>query len=108
MASNLAIDHLRGEARRSELLQEAHAFRGEEAGPTSPETVLIARQELMRFEAALAELPELSRRIFYLTRFEGLSQREVAAIVGLSNTAVFKHRRKVFAHLSKVRDALSR
>lgn len=103
MARNLAIDHLRGEGRRSELLQEAHAFLGEEASQTSPESALIARQELACLEAALAELPELSRRIFHLTRFEGLSQREVAATVGLSNTAVFKHLRKVFDHLAKVR-----
>ena len=52
----------------------------------------------------MAELPPLSRKIFYLSRFEQKTQREIAAIVGLSPTGVFNHLRKVIDHLAAVRD----
>lgn len=105
MAANLAIDHQRQESRRAELLAEAQAFlAGDETDSLTPEQSLIARVELARLERALAELPPLSRRIFHLSRFEGLSQREIAGLVGLSPTAVFKHLRKVVDHLARVRE----
>lgn len=104
MAANLAIDHLRREARHTEILAEAKEFLGDDVDPTTPERTLLAREELARLERAMAELPPLSRKIFYLNRFEDISQREIAAIVGLSPTAVFKHIRNVVDHLAKVRD----
>ena len=56
-------------------------------------------------ERALAEMPAISRKIFYLSRFEQKSQREIASMVGLSPTAVFNHIRKVIDHLAAVREA---
>jgi RNA polymerase sigma-70 factor (ECF subfamily) len=105
MAANLAIDHLRGESRRAALLAEAQSFLGTRNAVATPEQELIARDQLARLERAMAEMPPLSRRIFYLSRFEEKSQREIAEIVGLSPTAVFKHIRKVLDHLASVRDA---
>mgnify|MGYP000374461960 CR=1 FL=1 len=105
MAANLATDHQRGEARRAELLAEAESFLADPLETATPERTLVARDELARLEQALAELPELSRKIFLLSRFEEKSQREIAAIVGLSPAAVFKHIRKVLDHLAQVRDA---
>jgi RNA polymerase sigma-70 factor (ECF subfamily) len=105
MASNLAIDHARGEARRAELLAEAQDFLGSRDEVATPEQQVIARDELARLERAMAEVPPLSRKIFYLSRFEEKSQREIAEIVGLSPTAVFKHIRKVVDLLARVREA---
>ena len=104
MAANLAIDHQRRESRQAELLAEAQAWLGEGRDPATPEQTLIARAELRRLEQALGELPPTTRRIFHLSRFEEKSQREIAAIVGLSPTAVFKHLRNAVDHLAKVRD----
>lgn len=104
MASNLALDHLRGERRRAELLAEARSFLGEESDMVTPEQALIAREELARLRRAMEDLPPISRRIFRMSRFDGLSQREIADRVGLSPTAVFKHIRKVMDHLATVRD----
>lgn len=105
MAANLATDHQRRETRQAELLTEARAFLGDGIDPTTPEQVLIARAELVRLERAFAELPPLTRRIFHLSRFEEKSQREIAEIVGLSPTAVFKHLRRAIDHLARVRDS---
>jgi len=104
-AEQAAIDHLRGESRRAALLAEAQSFLGTRDAVATPEQDLIARDQLARLERAMAEMPPLSRRIFYLSRFEEKSQREIAEIVGLSPTAVFKHIRKVLDHLAGVRDA---
>lgn len=104
MAANLAIDHLRRESRRAELLEEIRTFLVEEAPVATPEQALISRQELARLEGALAELPAISQKIFHLSRFEQKSQREIAALVGLSPSAVFKHLRRVIDHLAAVRE----
>ena len=104
MAANLAIDHQRRESRQAELQAEAQAYLYGGSDPATPEQTLIARAELVRLERALAELPPLTRRIFHLSRFEEKSQREIAAAVGLSPTAVFKHLRNALDHLAKVRD----
>jgi RNA polymerase sigma-70 factor (ECF subfamily) len=104
MASNLAIDQHRGECRRAELLAQAQAHLGQASEVATPERQAIARHELARLAAALAEVPPLSRKIFYLSRFEEKSQREIAAIVGLSPTAVFNHLRRVVDHLARVRE----
>ena len=99
-----SADHLRREARQAELRDELQTFFGDEAEVATPEEALISRNELERLERAMAELPPLSRRIFYLSRFEQKSQREIAALVGLSPTAVFKHLRRVIDYLAAVRD----
>lgn len=104
MAANLAIDHLRREGRRAELQAEAYRLLGEPIDFATPEQTLIARDELGRLEQVMADLPPLSRRIFHLSRFEEKSQREIAQIVGLSPTAVFKHLRRVLDRLAQVRD----
>lgn len=104
MAANLAIDHQRRESRQAELLAEAQAWLGAGQETATPERTLIARAELRRLERALAALPPVTRRIFHLSRFEEKSQREIAAIVGLSPTAVFKHLRNAMDHLAKARD----
>ncbi len=104
MASNLAIDHQRRERRRAELIAEADAFLTGGLAPVTPEQAFLARDELARLERALAELPEVTRRIFHLCRIDGVPQRDVAAMVGLSPTAVFKHLRKAVDHLARVRD----
>lgn len=104
MAANLAIDHLRRERRRAEIQAEAQRYLSDGIDPATPERSLIARDELARLEQAMAELPAVSRRIFHLSRIEEKSQREIAALVGLSPTAVFNHLRRVLDHLARVRD----
>lgn len=54
----------------------------------SPEEVVVARSELGRVQAALATLTERARAIFVMRRLEGMSQREIAQAMGVSEAVV--------------------
>ena len=104
MAANLATDHQRREKRHAELQAEAQSYLTETADTRSPERLAQSRAELARMARALDVLPPTTRRIFELNRFEEKSHREIAEIVGLSPTAVFKHIRRAVDHLARSRD----
>lgn len=57
----------------------------------SPERQVSDREELHRIAQAIASLPEKVRAVFTLRRVEGLSQREVAERLKLSESTVEKH-----------------
>lgn len=104
LASNLAIDHVRSERSRSAVLAEAQAFLWNEAETPNPEQAVISTAELERVLAAAATLPEPTRSIFRLHRFDGLRQSEVAVRCGVSVTTIEKHVRRALAILRKARD----
>jgi RNA polymerase sigma-70 factor (ECF subfamily) len=52
----------------------------------SPEAETIARQELDRVAAALADLPERTRLAFQMHRLGGLKLREIAERLGISTS----------------------
>jgi RNA polymerase sigma factor (sigma-70 family) len=56
----------------------------------SPERVVIARQTLGTVQAAIGRLPKRCRDIFVLRRLNGLSQREIAHRLGISENVVEK------------------
>lgn len=64
------------------------------ADQPTPEIQVADRQELRRLARAFAQLPERVRQVFRLRRIEGLSQKEVAAAMGISQSTVEKHMAK--------------
>lgn len=54
----------------------------------SPERITAARRELERVRKLIAKLPTRCRRIFELRKIEGLSQREIAQRLGVTETIV--------------------
>lgn len=54
----------------------------------SPERAVCARQELTRVQAAMDGLSERARRIFLMRRVEGLSQKEIASRLNVSESVV--------------------
>ncbi len=58
---------------------------------SSPEDQVIDRDELNRLARAVAGLPGKVRDVFVLRRIKGLSQRDVARELGLSESTVEKH-----------------
>ena len=64
-----------------------------------PERRVAARQELQRLWRLLAALPTQCRRTFELRRLKGLSQREVAAEMGISERTVEKHLAKALGRI---------
>jgi RNA polymerase sigma factor (sigma-70 family) len=73
-----------------EALAEAEALEPPCPAP-SPEIVAADRQELGRIAALIAGLPVKCREAFTLRKVHGLSQREVALRMGVSENTVEKH-----------------
>lgn len=73
-----------------EALAEAETLEPPSHEP-SPETVAADRQELSRIAALIAGLPTKCREAFTLRKVHGLSQREVARRMGVSENTVEKH-----------------
>jgi RNA polymerase sigma-70 factor (ECF subfamily) len=65
----------------------------------SPERFAIGHQSWEIFVQALQELPERTRTIFVLNRFEELSGREIAIRLGVSVSLVEKDMIKAIAYL---------
>jgi RNA polymerase sigma-70 factor (ECF subfamily) len=64
---------------------------GAPSNTASPEEDVAAREELRFVQHALAGLPPRCREVFLLRKLEGLSQREIARRVGISESTVEKH-----------------
>jgi len=90
MAANLATDHLPVERRRSEILSEADDLVWRRIDEIDPERRALARDELAFLETAIADLPDRCRRVFYMNRYEGRSQAEIAEQLGIGLTTVYK------------------
>jgi RNA polymerase sigma-70 factor (ECF subfamily) len=91
MAANLLRDHARRQSTRNaadRALSEQSTTSFEEI---SPERVLLGRRRLAEVRKALAELPERTRAIFILHRFEELKYSEIAQRLGISKSSVEKH-----------------
>ena len=105
VAANVLIDRGRRDRtrRRSDHceFQEIH----HPVDEMSPERVLQGREQMARALAALNELPERTRRVFILVRFEEMSYKLVAQRMGVSVSAVEKHVMKALRHLhERLRD----
>jgi len=85
---NLAIDRLSRSRRDSEVFSADGqvALDSVSADQPTPEQVTVARDELARLEAALAELPERVRIAVEMHRFGGAKLREIAEELGVSIT----------------------
>lgn len=57
----------------------------------SPERHAIGKRELVRVETAIGEMPPQVRKVFWLRRVEGLSQRDTANALGLAEHTVEKY-----------------
>ena len=65
----------------------------------NPERVLVGKQTIQDVLDALTELGERTRDIFILARLENMQHRDIAAMYGISVSAVEKAMMKAMAHL---------
>jgi len=70
----------------------------------SPERIYLAREEIALVERGLRELPEKTRFVFVLNRYEELTYAQIAGRLGVSVSAVEKHMMRALAHLTRLRD----
>ncbi|WP_309660938.1 sigma-70 family RNA polymerase sigma factor [Sphingomonas sp.] len=101
MADNLLLDRRRAAARRvrrEELWSQVRP--GSPASPIDPAAAaddrLIAQQQLVIVESALASLPARTVEIFRRFRIDGERQKHIAADFGISVSAVEKHLQRAY------------
>ena len=102
VARSLLIDHWR----RREIEQtclRALAARPE-ALAISPEEQQIILDTLLAIDAMLNTLPLKVRRAFLLSRLDGLSYREIAAQLGVSERMVKKYMARAMLHCLTLKD----
>jgi len=104
LATNLAVDHVRSDQRREDVHAEAHALLWGSDASLTPERIVDSLATLRRVKAAAETLPEPTRSIFRMNRIEGLTQRDIAAKVGLTTTSIENHIRRALTALGRARD----
>jgi RNA polymerase sigma-70 factor (ECF subfamily) len=94
---------LRDRCRREQVRRRSdHCELAEQHHPldeVSPERIVWAREELRHTLAAMGELPERSRKVLVLLRWEGLTYTQVAERLDISVSAVEKHVTRSMRHL---------
>lgn len=98
IAGNLAVDHLRRHGTRSDGAADSSLAEQVASDAPSPEMAVSARQELAILEAAVQELPEKRRIVFILYRGHGLTMRQIADRLGISEKTVEKQIGRAMVH----------
>lgn len=109
MADNLFLDARRSRNRRTAREEAWTGVRhgiGEIDDQPSAEDQLIARERLNLVQQALARLPERTLFIFRRFRLDEIGQRQIAAEVGITVSAVEKHLQRAYRTLVEARSEL--
>jgi RNA polymerase sigma-70 factor (ECF subfamily) len=102
VARNLALNEQRHQTTR-ERWSERVRRRGQRR-PVRPDQVVEGRELQEAVDSAIAALPDRRREVFILARFQGLSYREVAEVMGISTQTVAN---QLSAALADLRHALA-
>jgi len=104
MVHNLFVLHRRTASRRTrrdEAWAGVHSGDPPEMDETpSAEAGLIAREQLAILQSAIGALPERTKTIFRRFRLDGVPQRQIAAELGISLSAVEKHLAKAYEEIA--------
>lgn len=107
-AANLAANEFRARKRMKALKIDPSADGREPAieqvasASPSPEATAVAREEIAASLRAIESLPLQARRAFVLSRFEEKTYREIAVILGVSESSIEKY---IIAALKALRQA---
>ncbi len=91
IAKNLLVDRYRDPQQRFAADEMPDADSLLAPGHEQPDTITENQQYIDSLMAAIEALPPRCREAFILHRFDGLSQNEVAARMGISTNMVEKH-----------------
>ncbi|WIO74714.1 RNA polymerase sigma factor [Porticoccaceae bacterium LTM1] len=99
---NLILD-----IKKHNAVVDKHAYLGvqnseEETLRTAPDVIACAREDLQLVEQVIFQLPPVWRKVFLLSRVEGMTYKEIAQKMNVSVKQVEKYMSKT---LKKIRDA---
>lgn len=92
IATNVVYRHLRDSKLRRE--KERHVAMRREAARSGNEAELERREAQQVLQEQLAELPDEARSLLVMHYYNGLSQREIAGVLGIPRTTVADRLRK--------------
>jgi RNA polymerase sigma-70 factor (ECF subfamily) len=99
VARSIVLNHVR----RPKIVSITPTGDLNDLGATSstpgPEEATVMRDEVRAVAAALAELPERTREVLWLRRVDGLSERETALRMSISDRTVERHLARAVLHL---------
>jgi RNA polymerase sigma factor (sigma-70 family) len=101
IAANLLRDKARREATKRAFTKQLSDQNENAFEEISPERVLLGKEKVVALKNALNELPERTRTVFLLHRFEEFKYREIAQQLGISMSSVEKHMMDAIKHLTK-------
>ena len=99
-AQRLAVDRHRRSQRTSGWPIETFDGSLSDNSPLQDE-VLAARQRLSRVQAGVERLPPRTRQVFVMHKVQGMKLREIAASLGITQSAVEKHVAKAVLFLTE-------
>ena len=91
IARNLVLDHFRTANRRQTYTVPNEHLHGVADPSASAEQEVAMREKVAVMRRAISELPPVTQRIFRLNRLEGLSYKQVALKLQISESSVQKH-----------------
>ncbi len=98
IAGNLAVDHLRRVSAQEKTVVDAGATEQVACPFPAPDVALASRQELAILTEAIETLPRKCRTVFLLYRGHGLTMREIAERLDISEKTVEKHIARAMVH----------
>ena len=105
VAANLLRDRARRRRVRDDYLASLRIVEEKGVEMLDPYRIVAGRETLAQIQEGLSELPERTRQIFLLFRYENVDQRTIAESFGISVSAVAKHIYRAMAVLmSKVEE----
>jgi RNA polymerase sigma-70 factor (ECF subfamily) len=105
VAANLLRDRKRRKRVRDGYLAAIWESERERVESRDPSRVAASCELMRSLQAALEELPARSRNIFLSYRLERVGKPEIAALYGISISAVDKHLMRAMAHVIRRTEA---
>lgn len=98
---NKALNYVSGTKRRNQLLEGQHKAQKQETG-RSPQQEMEQQELELQVQEIIDKLPPMCRKVFLLSRYEGMSHQQIAAFLDVSPNTVDNHIKKALAAFRKM------